>query len=187
MTKRTPRFATLVKTNPDDMRKLLRAWRHHTWERATELSVPLETLDRTLAHVTTVGAYETIIERMRTSGTDTNVADVLAYPLPTLMNPELVLESGKPNWPQVNALMKHLEYWVRLPLHPAAPMDFPTARACIALVLSPAYGRRIDLERQTWFKDVGRREGSRRSFARAMLMQHRLAYLRALAEFPELA
>lgn len=174
-------LAVLRESHPEKVRNHFSRLEEMTNGRAIELSIELMALDGRLGKINTVGQFSDWIAEIREAG-DTGVADILAYPLPILSDKKFRQEDGRPNWKELKGIQQCLQFRVQLPLTTGTMLSYEVVQAFISIILSPDYGRRIDLEAAATFADA-RSKRPLTSFSRALLYLHRLAWMKGNAQY----
>lgn len=175
-------LADLRESHPEKVRNHFSRLEEMTNVRAVELGIELTELDVSrLSDIDTVGQFAERIAEIHETG-DIGVAAILAYPLPILSDKKFRREDGRPNWKELKRIQKCLQYRVQLPLTTETMLSYEAVQAFISIILSPDYGRGIDLEAIATFADAG---GSRplTSYSRALLYLHRLAWMKGNAQY----
>ena len=174
-------FADLRKSHPEIVRGHFSRLEEMTNMRAVELGIELMKLEGRLSDINTVGGFRTRVSMIRESG-DISVADILEYPLPILSDKKFKREDGHPNWRELKGIQKCLQYQVRLPLTAETVISYEVVQAFISIIMSPDYGRGIDLEAKSTFADATRNRPLT-SYSRALLYLRRLAWMKGKAQY----
>ncbi len=184
MAARHPRLETLMKVDPVRARKIIDSMDSYIEDQGSRLGIDSKKVRETVKAIGTVGDYVAYAQGLQQDKQTESVGKILLYPLPFLMNPKLLQENGRPNWPLMNTLYKDVRYSLRLPLHDDTEMTFEVAQAFLSIALSPMYGRGADLEAGAVMADSMRLRRNPNSFGQALLFLQSLSYVKAIEKHP---